>query len=174
MLSIFNNLVKPNSQENFSVNFNLTTYFYFYKYFYVNYNISFFKYTELLYIFKKFNTKHNNLFIHFFVFIYNFTKVQDFNIKFYSVLSNSSVFYFFNNSNLILKNILLSFKKTIVKSFNNFSNSTYLIRYSPTNVAKYLHNNYLASLNVLFLRKNKVFNKGRYSRNRQFYRTGVY
>ncbi len=28
--------------------------------------------------------------------------------------------------------------------------------------------------NILFLRKNKVFNKGRYSRNRQTYRTGVY
>jgi hypothetical protein len=29
-------------------------------------------------------------------------------------------------------------------------------------------------MNILFLRKNKVFNKGRYSRNRQYYRTGVY
>lgn len=29
-------------------------------------------------------------------------------------------------------------------------------------------------INMLFLRKFRVFNKGRYSRNRQFYRTGVY
>jgi hypothetical protein len=29
-------------------------------------------------------------------------------------------------------------------------------------------------LNINFLRKNKIFNKGRYSRNRQNYRTGVY
>ena len=27
---------------------------------------------------------------------------------------------------------------------------------------------------IMFLRKTKIFNKGRYSRNRQIYRTGVY
>jgi hypothetical protein len=30
------------------------------------------------------------------------------------------------------------------------------------------------SVTILFLRKQRIFNKGRYSRNRQLYRTGVY
>ena len=41
----------------------------------------------------------------------------------------------------------------------------------------YLIKNFLESnkkLNCLFIRKHKQFNKGRYSRNRQIYRTGVY
>ena len=33
---------------------------------------------------------------------------------------------------------------------------------------------YALKSTILFLRKNKIFNKGRYSRNRQLYRTGVY
>lgn len=37
------------------------------------------------------------------------------------------------------------------------------------------YNNFeLSQFEVFFLRKNRVFNKGRYSRNRQNYRTGVY
>ena len=35
-------------------------------------------------------------------------------------------------------------------------------------------NNELTQFEIFFLRKNRVFNKGRYSRNRQNYRTGVY
>ena len=35
-------------------------------------------------------------------------------------------------------------------------------------------NGELEKLEIFFLRKNRVFNKGRYSRNRQNYRTGVY
>lgn len=174
MLNIFNNLIKFNSQENFTTNFSLNIYFIFYKYFYHNYNISFLKYSELLYVFKKFNINQSSLYVYLYLFIYNFTKIENFNIKFYSVLSNNSVLYFLNNTTSILNNLLISLKKNIVVSVNKINNSNYLIRYSPTNVAKYLHSNYLSSLNVLFLRKNKIFNKGRYSRNRQFYRTGVY
>ena len=39
---------------------------------------------------------------------------------------------------------------------------------------KFLKTNNLLNSNIFFLRKIRVFNKGRYSRNRQFYRTGVY
>ena len=35
-------------------------------------------------------------------------------------------------------------------------------------------NDELSKFEIFFLRKNRVFNKGRYSRNRQNYRTGVY
>ncbi len=52
--------------------------------------------------------------------------------------------------------------------------SNYIINFSTTNIIKYVNKNWLNNLNILFLRKNKIFNKGRYSRNRQTYRTGVY
>lgn len=48
------------------------------------------------------------------------------------------------------------------------------IKYSPSNFIKYINSTNLAKYTILYLRKNKVFNKGRYSRNRQYYRTGVY
>lgn len=51
--------------------------------------------------------------------------------------------------------------------------STDNISYPATDVSINLSET-ISNLKVLYLRKNKVFNKGRYSRNRQFYRTGVY
>ena len=47
-----------------------------------------------------------------------------------------------------------------------------IIKFSSTSIAKHINN--VADFSVYFLRKNKSFNKGRYSRNRQNYRTGVY
>ncbi len=52
--------------------------------------------------------------------------------------------------------------------------SDWIVRFSPTSIVKYVNSMYTDIFNVLYLRKTKVFNKGRYSRNRQFYRTGVY
>mgnify|MGYP007009402554 CR=1 FL=1 len=46
--------------------------------------------------------------------------------------------------------------------------------YSNTSINKYLNLNYIKNFNFQFLRKNRVYNKGRYSRTRQNYRTGVY
>jgi hypothetical protein len=48
------------------------------------------------------------------------------------------------------------------------------VKFSSTDVVKYIRGENLNNYSILFLRKNKVFNKGRYSRNRQIYRTGVY
>lgn len=47
-------------------------------------------------------------------------------------------------------------------------------KYSSSTVHKYLNNHNLDNFEFQFLRKNKVYNKGRYSRTRQNYRTGVY
>lgn len=49
-----------------------------------------------------------------------------------------------------------------------------LTLFSNTNVVKFIDPLTFNTYNMLFLRKTKIFNKGRYSRNRQFYRTGVY
>jgi hypothetical protein len=48
------------------------------------------------------------------------------------------------------------------------------VKFSPSNFIKYINSLNLNKYNILYLRKAKVFNKGRYSRNRQYYRTGVY
>jgi hypothetical protein len=46
--------------------------------------------------------------------------------------------------------------------------------FRPTDASIYNSYDGFSEKKVLFLRKNKIFNKGRYSRNRQLYRTGVY
>ena len=49
------------------------------------------------------------------------------------------------------------------------------INYKPIcNLLIFLKKNHLKYSNINYLRKVKIFNKGRYSRNRQYYRTGVY
>ena len=45
-------------------------------------------------------------------------------------------------------------------------------KYSSSSISKFIPN--VANLQFQYLRKNKVYNKGRYSRCRQNYRTGVY
>lgn len=76
----------------------------------------------------------------------------------YKFLSNKLSNYSVNVSNILESSIQ-----------NNWS-----IKYAPSNFLKYINLNNLSQYNILFLRKSKVFNKGRYSRNRQYYRTGVY
>ena len=93
----------------------------------------------------------------------------------------------FNNNNTLLKyksqylnNIksnLSNVKVNLVNVSNTLENkisNTWTIKYSPSNFMKYIGLSNFQNYTILFLRKNKVFNKGRYSRNRQYYRTGVY
>ena len=47
-------------------------------------------------------------------------------------------------------------------------------KFSSSSIAKYIDKNTFSNFEFQFLRKNKVYNKGRYSRCRQNYRTGVY
>ena len=47
-------------------------------------------------------------------------------------------------------------------------------KYNSSSIGKYISSQKIDSLEFQFLRKNKVYNKGRYSRCRQNYRTGVY
>lgn len=47
-------------------------------------------------------------------------------------------------------------------------------KYSSSTIHKHLSISNLTTFEFQFLRKNKVYNKGRYSRTRQNYRTGVY
>ena len=91
--------------------------------------------------------------------------------------------YTFSNKNNNLKTYkftsllsITSLSNYLVKISQNFNKvfSDITIKYSPSNFIKYIKQSNLNMYTILFLRKNKVFNKGRYSRNRQYYRTGVY
>ncbi len=69
--------------------------------------------------------------------------------------------------------------RTQVESFNTnlvtFTKSLLISpKYSSSSVNKYISLDNLNNFEFQFLRKNKVYNKGRYSRTRQNYRTGVY
>lgn len=50
----------------------------------------------------------------------------------------------------------------------------YIIKFSESSITKHINSSNLKNHNIQYLRKNRIFNKGRYSRNRQLYRTGVY
>lgn len=75
-------------------------------------------------------------------------------------------------------------KINIYKSLclNNFSKNFIIInkkllispKFSSSSIVKYVSEQQLNNFEFQFLRKNKVYNKGRYSRCRQNYRTGVY
>lgn len=67
------------------------------------------------------------------------------------------------------------FSSSVNDSLNiNNLEKTEIIRYNTNSVLKNLKQLNTKSFNIFFLRKNKIFNKGRYSRNRQNFRTGVY
>ena len=63
---------------------------------------------------------------------------------------------------------LLNFPQNIKSTFKK----NLQIRYNSTSIVKYINDS--TDYTIYFLRKNRLFNKGRYSRNRQNYRTGVY
>jgi len=66
------------------------------------------------------------------------------------------------------------FRIKINKNFNKLLKSYYTVKFSESSISKYINPGNLKNYNFFYLRKNRIFNKGRYSRNRQLYRTGVY
>jgi hypothetical protein len=59
-------------------------------------------------------------------------------------------------------------------AFQKKVQNSWVVKFAATDLVKYIDGKNLDVYTIYFLRKNKVFNKGRYSRNRQIYRTGVY
>lgn len=119
--------------------------------------------------------------LNFFLFI--LLKFKNLNLATYSVsgldfyTKNNLVFLknsFYTVFNYNYKYFYLNKIKRIFNSLNLVNLNNFNIKFSVTDFFKYLNNKTINNLNILFLRKNKVFNKGRYSRNRQYYRTGVY
>jgi hypothetical protein len=75
------------------------------------------------------------------------------------------------NSSFFLSNLLKKKKKVFSNTFSFFKNSVYFPVY---NLIKLFFSLNKKLYTIFFIRKQKFFNKGRYSRNRQLYRTGVY
>ena len=86
--------------------------------------------------------------------------------KEYTFFRKKEVVFFKKNINIL--NIKRNKLNLIFEKFSNFSLKK---NYSNT---KHLNIFKLKKFNLQFIRRNKVFNKGRYSRTRQNYRTGVY
>ncbi len=154
-------------------------------------------------IFLVFSKKHNFFISNKYEYrILNLNKIEDlfilyFNSKIRLIKRNKSINYkinfynFFNIYKNNLKKILyvyninynyLNFKNYFL-NFNKKNNSIFSvsvsdqinkIKFNPTDFSKYNDIENIKYLNFFFLRKNRIFNKGRYSRNRQLYRTGVY
>lgn len=104
---------------------------------------------------------------------YSFSKVNLSNLKFYinkNLISKVKNNYFY----LINNNLNLQSNTNFNTAFLNNLKKVYKISFSVSNIVKYLSDYSVNSSVILYLRKNKVFNKSRYSRNRQTYRTGAY
>jgi hypothetical protein len=74
--------------------------------------------------------------------------------------------FIFNKTSLSLIHINHSFK--------NLTKAYYPIRFNESSSNKFIELEKISDYCFFFIRKNRIFNKGRYSRNRQTYRTGVY
>ena len=119
-----------------------------------------------------------NSFHHIFVVVLFRTTRIDLHHSFnaHSTNRNSDVLYLDRFSSTIQTQIIrrIAGAYYTVGALTTEFSSGWVIRFSPTTIVKYINATCTDVFNVLYLRKTKIFNKGRYSRNRQFYRTGVY
>lgn len=124
-----------------------------------------------------FSLKEKNLF-YFFILVYTYS--------FFAVVflfNSNSIFYskIFNDAaRLYVIDSKQSSRRLLQKFYKNFffleTVSVYLTNFFFGNYQRWLSSFSISCLNLKFFyfRKEKIFNKGRYSRNRQVYRTGVY
>jgi len=120
---------------------------------------------------------------------YNFS--LNFLKKINSKTTKINLFYiknkFFKYDKLFLKNFKQSYKNIyffklfakdlkmkINKDWRDLLNKHYFVKFSDSSISKYININSIKMYKFNFIRKNRIFNKSRYSRNRQLYRTGVY
>lgn len=96
-----------------------------------------------------------------------YRNLKKFNLKYTNFKNN---YYYFNSREYLatLNNVIIE------ANFLNKLKNLFAISFSASNIVKYLNDYSAKNSVILYLRKNKVFNKGRYSRNRQTYRTGAY
>ena len=140
--------------------------------------------TNKIPLIKSYTKKFYPISYYFNIFFKQYLKLK-FGVGYLQNISNKNIYY----SNPLFKNFINnSFKKSkelftkdLFKSVDYIKNYVKQlpaikpnkeVRYNSTSIVKYINDN--SKYTVYFLRKNRLFNKGRYSRNRQNYRTGVY
>lgn len=74
----------------------------------------------------------------------------------------------FSKSRLDLSKVFIN------DSLKKLNSDYYPVRFNESSSNKFIDLNKIDNYSFFFIRKNRIFNKGRYSRNRQTYRTGVY
>jgi len=87
-----------------------------------------------------------------------------------NIYKNLGFFQIVNTFYFVVSNFS-SLKQTTIQTNKPLISSP---KFSSTSIVKYLKVDQSNDFEFQFLRKNKVYNKGRYSRCRQNYRTGVY
>lgn len=85
-------------------------------------------------------------------------------------IKNFKSIYTFTYKNNVLNFIKIKINTDWVKTLKSY----YPTRFNETSLSKHINLNNAGVYSFFFIRKNRIFNKGRYSRNRQLYRTGVY
>lgn len=123
-----------------------------------------------------------------FVYFLKKKKKSNFLSKYFNICNNNLLIINCideNNKNKIIKvnkiNKTISNKRinllpssNFITKINSILNTNLNFLYKINSYLKNISSNSFKNVNIQFLRKFRVFNKGRYSRNRQFYRTGVY
>jgi hypothetical protein len=148
------------------------------------------------YIFKRILSQNNStLSVNESLFLFSYFSSNESNFSNIKLLSHDN-FFSFKKINLSINKLAVSSRK-IISRINNSINinnvqphnkikvttvspkvrivnlfKNWAIKFNSTSIDRLLSTNQI--YNILFIRNFKVFNKGRYSRNRQYYRTGVY
>lgn len=162
---MFLSFLNLNLNLNFSVSLQNLNIFYF--------DVSYFKNNSVFR--SKLSNSNSNLKLSNKIISSNFNYIN-FRLKNFNKLFYFSNNFFLTNYLLFKKNFLvfLKIKKLAFVHVLNFKINYVNFLKKPSDISIfYLPSEFTNSL-IFFIRKQKLFNKGRYSRNRQNYRTGVY
>jgi len=139
-----------------------------------------------------FNYVRNSSFLTFVSTVPKFPKDSTFDkflADFYTKIFNTKNKYILSYNRLGIKNFFFNEKTLTTLLTSKFNPNTYVtinttwlkslknvlhIRFSDSSISKYIALDSIQKYKLYYIRKNRIFNKGRYSRNRQLYRTGVY
>ena len=200
--SKLNMLVKQfNFFKNFNFLYFLLIQKYFFKkyfnmyssFFYKNYNL--YNNIKLIFFFNYIFNKNNKSLVVYNLDVFNDWYKYNFNLNFVRVIEKKKIIFnlfylknkFFKYNKLFLKNFKQNYnniyffklftkdlKIKINNKWDNILKKHYKIRFSESSISKYININSVKNYKINYIRKNRIFNKSRYSRNRQLYRTGVY
>ena len=187
IFSTYYNSYYPNIKTNISIKDQYIVFQIFKKH---GFNINFLIYINILINLNTINISKDKCIIS----IYYFIKMLNTNIYFNQRLffsTNINFLFKINTKSNFLKNQTI-FNKYLTLGLIKGSQSIMLIpsyinnnvifnnititnpKFSSSSICKIISSKFSKNMEFQFLRKNKVYNKGRYSRGRQNYRTGVY